>query len=53
MHSLYTEIQDNQLDDIVGATERTHPKCGSKMLMGYLGSWGIFVPRHCVTEALS
>ena len=46
VHSLYTEIQDNELDDIVRATKRTNPKCGSKMLMRYLGSKGIFVPKH-------
>ena len=53
VHSLYIKIQDNQLDDVVRATKRTNPKCGSKMLKGYLGSRGIFVPRHCVREALS
>ena len=53
VHSLYTEIQDNQLDDMLRATKRTNPKCGSKMLMGYLGSRGIFAPRHHVREALS
>ena len=38
VHSLYTETQDNQLDDIVRVTKRTNPKYVSKMLMGYLGS---------------
>ena len=38
VHSLYTEIQDNQLDNIVRVTKRTNPKYVSKMLMGYLGS---------------
>ena len=53
MHSLYTEIQDNQLHDIVSATKRMNPKCGSKMLMRYLNSRGIFFCRHCMREALS
>ena len=53
VHSLYTEIQDDQLHDIVRATKRMNPKCGLKMLMGYLGSRGIFVPRHRMREALS
>ena len=53
VHSLYTEIQDNELDEIVTATKRINPKCGPKMLMGYLGSRGIFVPRYHVREALS
>ena len=53
VHSLYTEIQDNQLDDMLRATKRTNPKCGSKMLMGYLGSMGIFVLRHRVRGSLT
>ena len=53
VHSLYIEIQNNELDDIVRATKRINPKCGSKMLMGYLGSRGIFVTRHHVRKVLS
>ena len=53
VHSLYTEIQDNQLHDIVRATKRMNPKCGSKMMIGYFGSSSIFIPRHHVREALS
>ena len=30
VHSLYTEIQDNQLDDIVRATKRTNPNVDQK-----------------------
>ena len=53
VHSIYTEIQDNELDDIVRATKRINPKCGSKMLMGYLDSRGIFVTRYHVREVLT
>ena len=53
VHSFYTEIQNNELDEIVRATKRINPKCGSKIMMGYLGSRGIFVTRHHVRDVLS
>jgi hypothetical protein len=53
VYSLYTEIQDNQLDDLVRAIKRENPGCGSKMLAGYIGAKGIFIPRRRVREALA
>ena len=52
VHSFYTEIPDNQLDDLVRAIKRENPGCGSKMLAGYLGAKSIFIPRRRVREAL-
>ena len=53
VYSLYTEIQDNQLDDLVRAIKRENPGCGSKMLAGYIGAKGIFIPRRRVRESLA
>ena len=52
VHSFYTEIPDNQLDDLVRAIKRENLGCGSKMLAGYLGAKSIFTPRRRVREAL-
>lgn len=53
VRALYTEIDDSQLDEIARDTKTANPGCGSKMLVGYLGARGIFVPRHRVREVLS
>ena len=49
---LYIEIDDRQLGDLVGETRAANPSCGSKMLVGYLGARGTFVPRYRIREAL-
>ena len=51
--ALYTEMQDSQLDDIVRDIKRGNPSCGSKMLAGYFGARGIFLPRRRIRESLS
>ena len=46
VRALYAEINDSPLDDIVWETKLANPSCGSKMLVGYLASRGIFLPRR-------
>ena len=53
VRALYAEINDSPLDDIVRETKQANPSCGSKMLVGYLASRGIFLPRRRVRESLS
>lgn len=49
----FSEIHDNQLDDIVNDIKGMNPSCGSKMLVGYLGARGIFLPRRRIRESLT
>ena len=53
VRTLYSDIQDSQLDDVVRDIKRANPTCGSKMLFGYLSARGIFLPRRRVRESLS
>ena len=49
----YTDITDDKLDEIVLEIKKVNPNCGSKVLIGYLSSKGIRVPRDCVRDSLA
>lgn len=49
VHAFYTEIEDNQLGDIVREIKRGNPSCGSRSI----GARSMFLPRRRVRESLS
>lgn len=49
----FSSIGDEDLDETVNEVKETFPNCGSKMMLGYLRSRGIYVQRRRVRDSLN
>jgi hypothetical protein len=52
IRSTYSELTDQELDDITSDVHQEFPMCGSKQMMGHLTSRGIRVQQSRVRESL-
>ena len=48
----FSQITDEQLDNVVIDIKRSHPKCGYRMVIGHLRSRGIKVQQHRVRASM-
>ena len=48
----YSDVSDQELDGIIQTYKRTHPNDGEAIVMGYIRSQGIHVPRRRIRESL-
>ena len=49
---MYSDIQDNELDELVQKASSEHPAMGIRMLKGYLQSNGLRVQRNRIRSSL-
>ena len=49
----YTDISDDELDDIVSSIQRQNPNCGQQILYGYLLDRGIHVQRYRLRDSVA
>jgi len=48
----YTDVSDQKLDTTIESYKVTHPNDGENMVMGYLRSFGMYVPRRRIRESI-
>ena len=51
VHALYSQLTDQQLDEIVRDIETQFPACGNRQMQGHLLARGIRVQQHQVRES--
>ena len=47
-----TDISDQELDTVIASYKETHPNDGERMLIGYLRSRNIHIPRSCIRNSI-
>lgn len=52
MHTTYTNITNEELDQQVGAIKVAHPNDGERLIIGHLRACGIFVSRSRIRAAI-
>ena len=50
--SMYSEMGDNELDDVINSIHHNFPLCGNKQMSGHLLSRGIRVQQHRIRESM-
>ena len=53
IRSTYSQLSDNQLEEVIADIQRLFPNCGNRQMYGHLISRGIRVQYHRVQEAQS
>ena len=51
IRSTYSQLSDDQLDDLVGSIQQQFPHCGNRQMFGHLTSRGVRVQYHRVRES--
>ena len=49
----YSDISDNDLDEMVTSVQRQYPNCGYRMMQGYLKGLNHCIQQTCVREAMA
>ena len=49
----FTDISDDELDNILRQLQRDHPNCGQQLLQGYLRQRGVIVQRRRLRESVA
>ncbi len=48
----YTDISDEQLDNVLTTIQEQYPNCGQQLISGFLISRGIYIPRYRLRESI-